>query len=382
MCLRTIATALRDAGHEPTICVPSGTDKALLDTVRQFPILEKEKSAPLNSSTGSSKTAPFKAASFADVLGRIGFAEASTLMKQVKAWRDLFVGHQPDVVICDFSPTACFASHGIAPSLTVGNGYATPPSHLAYFPVLNARVAPTYSIGAISENALSVAKHFGFAESLAATALPRWIAGDRSFIRCFPQFDPYNSVRTQSVLGPLVSVGPIKRHVGNEWPFRFYAYLSANYPFIEQVIQGLCQTTVPGDVFAGRLPLELRERLEASSLNVLAKAPDWNDMLPRVSLVVHQSGLGTAQSCATAGVPQLVIPTHLEHELTSLAVLRLGIGAAIVPPFSAADVATGIERLLTKPAYRDAATKIAAQFSSAGPSRFVEQVVDAVHALS
>ena len=376
VCLRTIARAIVDLGYQAVLCVPEGCDPSLTKELDWASVIQ----APNSPVVESVDAMPFRAASFADVLGRVGFADRTVLQKRTKMWRDLLISHAPDVIVCDFAPTACFAASGIAPTISVGSGFATPPTSGFRFPVVNPAVAAFFDEDLLTQNAWQVACDLGFASSLTSQSLPRWVGADQCFVRCFSSFDPYCHVRSGSVHGPL-SNDCIGLKIDRTWPPRFHAYLSGKFSNIDTLVAGLCASNFDGSVYARGLSSHLDDQLQQSHLDVLSAPVDWSEMLHQVSLLIHYAGIGTTQVAAAAGVPQMVIPDHLEQELTGLSILRHGVGAALVPPFTAADVTLGIERLLPAPSYREAARRLAIELAKGGPYRFVQQVVDAIHSI-
>jgi hypothetical protein len=85
---------------------------------------------------------------------------------------------------------------------------------------------------------------------------------------------------------------------------------------------------------------------------VLRDPPALAELLPRVRLVVHHAGLGTAHAALLAGTPQVVLPERLEHRVTAQALWGLGVaaapgpGAAAVAPYGPARHAAGWAALL------------------------------------
>src|SRR5262249_21825386 len=64
---------------------------------------------------------------FADLLFNIGFGDPDSLTAHVIAWRNLYCLVNPDLLICDHSPTALLATIGERfPITTLGNGFLCP----------------------------------------------------------------------------------------------------------------------------------------------------------------------------------------------------------------------------------------------------------------
>lgn len=66
---------------------------------------------------------------YAELLQACGFFNTTELAARIRTWRSLFKLTNPNIMIADHEPTACFVARfsGI-PSLIFGNGFAVPPS--------------------------------------------------------------------------------------------------------------------------------------------------------------------------------------------------------------------------------------------------------------
>lgn len=133
--------------------------------------------------------------------------------------------------------------------------------------------------------------------------LGKMLNGDRSFIYSLPELDYYRFWRVHpEYVGIHIAPLPTgKRPVpGSAW-----AYLNTSYPQYDLVNRTL------------KPELEFKPLQEA--------------FVDR-SLVIHHGGLTTAIACLLAGIPQLVLPRHLEQELNARALLRLGVAQMSLAP--------------------------------------------------
>ena len=379
--LRTLARHLIERGHRPVVVVPPGCNLSLLENGKPFPVIQ---SPPIvRSPTIPDHSAnSFQARSFADILGVAGFGDQSILTQRTKFWRDTIGKQSPDHVFADFAPFVSFAAHGLIPTTSIGTGYTTPPRTMDQFLAFNPNVAPTFSEANLTDQAMNVARRFSFADRVPAN-LVQLTAATHSLVRVYPHFDPYLGHRKTPVCGPPDPMTQrFNQFVDNQsiggLPKRFYAYLSGRHPQIEMIVDALIESGFDGDVHLAEGPPECSEKLNQSGLTTLGQLADWGSVFERASIVIHHAGLGSVQACAAAGMPQLTIPASLEQEINSLRVLRLGIGAAVVPPMSGEAIKIGIDRVLRDKRYADAANRVSQQIARGGPYRFVEQVIESV----
>ncbi|MBO0849667.1 MAG: DUF1205 domain-containing protein [Pseudonocardia sp.] len=98
--------------------------------------------------------------------------------------------------------------------------------------------------------------------------------------------------------------------------------------------------------------------------------------LPGCSLAVHHGGSGTTAAPLHYGVPQLVLPSFADNPMAAERVVARGVGISHDP--ATIDVPTVrelAERLLTEPAFADAAAEVAAEMATQpSPSTVIERV--------
>jgi hypothetical protein len=126
----------------------------------------------------------------------------------------------------------------------------------------------------------------------------------------------------------------------------FFAYLSAEASGLEQLLDGLARAGCPGRAYVrGATPAQ-RQRWRRPGLEVLDGPPPLAEALARATAVVHHAGAGMAQHALSAGLPQLLFPTHLEQVLNAQLLHGLEVGQYLIDPFPAAVVAQELQQLL------------------------------------
>lgn len=368
-CLTRLAAELSGRGHYPVIAL--NRDQKLHPVAAVDTAVETVEAPALPTLDGDST---FRARSLADILGQCGFADSSQLNTRIHRWRELIANVAPDVILCDFSPFVCLAAKGMVRTISVGTGFASPPSNLDSFPILNPNVASGFDVGMLTNHARHVAN---LNASPTTASLVSMTTADQSIVRCFASFDPYQSTRQQNVAGPIEVMQWSERPHSNDWPERIYVYLSGSHPSLNRIVRAIESANIAGKIFVSSTKRSLIETVETAHLQVLPEMPGFAQVLTDVSLVIHHGGIGTAQACAAAGIPQLLIPNHLEQELTAASILRQGIGACLIPPYTGDDITRGTKRLMSVNKYRENAQAIARDISRGGPYGFVQRVMEA-----
>jgi UDP:flavonoid glycosyltransferase YjiC (YdhE family) len=108
---------------------------------------------------------------------------------------------------------------------------------------------------------------------------------------------------------------------------------------------------------------------------VVERAPH-SLLMPRCTVVVQQCGVGTLMQALRAGVPTLAVPFANDQPDNAYRAARLGVARIIpAPRYRQRRVAMELDRLLSDPAYRTAAVRVAAEVRS---ERGVDAACDAI----
>lgn len=111
-----------------------------------------------------------------------------------------------------------------------------------------------------------------------------------------------------------------------------------------------------------------RDDLGEIPSNITVRDYVWQlDVLPRASLCITHGGMNTTNEALWFGLPLLVFPQHGDQHLVAARVAELGAGLRLTPPDIQPDrLRELVTRVLTEPAFKREADKIAASFRSAG----------------
>lgn len=236
---------------------------------------------------------------FADILATFGFSQPDLLRPHLQQWQDILKTVAPDVVMTDHAPGLVLAAQGLVPTLVLGSHFAVPPP-VDIFPAFRS-AAPAE----VEERQWQVSETVRRVVKLDAP-LGQLLNGDRSFIFSIPELDFYRDLRQASQTTQYVGIhmAPLPQQhasgAGTPW-----AYLAKDYPFYNLV----CNTLNPD---LGFKPLQ--------------------EALVDRSIAIHHGGLTTTVACLLAGIPQLILPRHLEQQLNARAVLQLDTAQILIAP--------------------------------------------------
>ena len=328
--------------------------------------------APLTPQAGAGGSPPVN---YADVLRVSGFADALDVAARLNAWQGVFSLVRPDVLVADHAPTALLAARlAEIPYLSIGNGFAIPPS-----------VSPWPSIrpwDAVADQALTAAetrldhvldsaqKALGHTK----TVRVRDLFGAHDILDTFGELDHYGARPDGRYVGPIVSV-PQALRVGwqSKESSRVLAYLRPAVPGFESIMQALARLEAEVLCIAPGMKPEMAKRCATRRLRIALAPVDLPSLLPDAQLAVSYGNSGFTTQALLAGVPLAMRPRHVEQALFAHRVEALGAGKLLGGRIDAASVTASLQELLGNPAYRQAARSFRSRHADYSPSQAIEQ---------
>lgn len=304
----------------------------------------------------SGETTP--AASFAEILLRIGYGDAPALTAAVGAWRTVFDATGAALIVADHAPTAVLAA-APRPVVIVGTGFTVPPTGGATFPPLPPALEPGGAEARVWPIVRTALDRTGTAPL--PPTLTAALRGDRRFACCSAVLDPYAPYRQGEVPGPLNT--PSAPWPPAERP-RVFAYLAGG-PALERLVLGLMESGVDASVFVRDAPPFLPAVLDRSRVRLLPRLPRLDDVLPAASLVLHHGGT-ISEAALAGGRAQLVAPLFAEQALTARALVDHGVAGVIDAAAGVADIASRIRRMAADAELAAAALAAAARLPALG----------------
>lgn len=234
---------------------------------------------------------------FADILATFGFTQVDLLSNHLNQWQDILKTVRPNLVIADHAPGLVLAALNKIPTIVIGSHFAVPPP-VEVFPAFRSSMPPE-----------SVEQQQRVSDTIRQvvpieTTLGQALNGDRSFVFSIPELDFYHSWRSASTTTEYVGIhiSPLVRSLAsNKHPA--WTYLVKDYPAYDLVIQAF-------KTESQFQPLE--------------------EALVDKSIAIHHGGLTTTIACLLAGVPQLILPCHIEQQINGAAVQRLGVAKVLI----------------------------------------------------
>ncbi len=315
---------------------------------------------------------------YSEILMRYGYLDADGLAGLVSAWRSLFTLHASDVIVADHSPTALLAARSMGLSATtLGSGFYFPPRQT---PMLNMR--PWLNVPRERlEHSDATVLHTMNSVLAAYNAKPLAAVNDlfetaENFLCTFAELDHYPQRESSEYWGACYNV-----EMGQEvaWPEgagkRVFAYLDPQSRDFSKVLEAITVLGLRAIVCAPGIPDNLRQQYANSRMILSAKPFMLKDLMRDCDLAIGNAGHAMTAGMLMAGVPLLLLPTHLERFLLATRIAALGAGIAVNPETSAPDFTTVIRNLLDVPSYRENARHFAGKYADFNQDEQQENIV-------
>jgi len=298
--------------------------------------------------------------SFAQILLHTAFHDDDELLARARAWRALYALLEPDILVCDHSPTALLAARGLPlRCIVTGNGFVIPPD-VSPLPELRAWNATDPAVLERDE-AQALERVNRVLRALAApplTRLAQLFADAAPALYTLKELDNYAELRRDAdYWGVPPGPGGGEPH----WPEadgkRVFVY---GQPFkaLPEVLGNLNDDGYSSLVYVPKLPREERVRLQGPRMRFADALLDMSALGAQCDCALMTNGHGTTAAMLLAGKPVLLMPQHLEMMLIAKTVERRGAGLTVAT-LEPGDIRTALGRLLGDASFAREASAVA-----------------------
>lgn len=369
--LLALGRRLQARGHEPVYLVRdlAGLASSTSAMVLQAPIWTKE-----------TRGFPEPPMSYSEILLRFGYHDQASLAGLVDGWRSAFSLMQADVVVAEHAPTALLAARTLhLPAAVLGDGFTVPPAGV---PMPNMRPwlsLPADRLASSDQRVLNstngVLRHHGVAPLGAVADL---LSVAQRFLCTFAELDHYAGRSGEPYLGPQFEVG---QGVEAVWPAgdgpRVFVYLQPGHRDFSRLLELLAAMGIRAVVHAPGVSEPVRKAYEGSTLTISLEKIRL-DTLKDCALAITYAASGTTAAMLMAGIPMLMLPTHLEQFLVASRIQTLGAGIAVNPDNPPPNYLPLLRDALENPAYAEAARRFAAKYADFNQNYLLDQMTDRI----
>lgn len=335
-----------ERGHKVTLVLRDLARVQQLDGLRHAAILQAPLWMP------RSRSAPAHPVSMPEILQHFGYLSVPGLTGMVRAWGDTLDALKPDLILCDYAPTALLATRGKSLVRTaIGSGYSIPPLDFTPMPVFRSvspeiRARSLQAEKRVTQVVQCVASEVG---QPAINNICDIFAAEEQFLCTIPELDHYQ--RTQPPrywnLPAQASTGRRPTWTDSGRP-RVFAYVKPPGAHFDATIKALQQSGCEAEVFAPGISLEMSRQLASEYIRISSQPYDLVKTFDSCDAVICHAGHETVVAALLAGRPVLLIPLQMEQYALAQLVETQGIGELIAPD-ALGKLPEALRRTLSKP---------------------------------
>jgi hypothetical protein len=256
--------------------------------------------------------------SYVDVLINQGLADIFGLKSRISAWREIFELVQPSVIIADHAPTVLLTRklYKNVLSIAAGDGFAVPPIQRPFPPFSEKCPYPTEVLISRETTLLSSVLN-PVLQDLSGTPMENCqelFSTDTQWLFGLPELDHYQCQRSQPYLGASPSMGGAPAF----WPTgsgpRVFLY-TKNHPAVPHLLKLLKKLGWPTLIYAPEWSPELQQAAKAPNLHMSADPLDLEDVGRNCDFAINNGGLNGVIELLFQGIPQLLLPLHIEQTM-------------------------------------------------------------------
>ena len=154
-------------------------------------------------------------------------------------------------------------------------------------------------------------------------SLPALFSGAGRFIHVVPELDPYHQVRREAVAGPLA---PLPVPVKSQSTTDYFAYLGVGTPGLKDIFATLNALNQRGSAYIRGADTAMIHDLAHCGVQCFTHPTDLVVQAVTARGVLHHGGASTTLTALALGIPQFVMPNHMEQYLTGHRLKQLGVG--------------------------------------------------------
>ncbi len=332
-------------------------------------------------------TAKIRSLIFADELQRCGYDQAKTLATLLGNWQQVFRRVQPDVLIAQASPTAMLASLGMPiRRFSLGGGFDVPPATAPLQGMRYWEKGHNLEMAARESRMLAtINKALDMHGREPLKSFRDFLVTDKNFLCTVQELDHYPDRGAASYYGALSKTDsgtPLTW--ATDARYRILAYIRPEVPVFAPTIAALAQLPADHDVIvsAPGLPTASQRQLERPGLRVVDGPVRLDGLLPGCDVCINPATRGTCSAALLAGVPVLMLPSHIEQLMQARAIARNGMGLGMSGNFGPAEVVQTLTRMLADSRYREAARALQDKYRGLNPDHIADQLADEITAMA
>ncbi len=289
---------------------------------------------------------------------------------------------RPDLICCEFSPTALLASHAsTVKRVVIGYGFTFPPD---VHPLPSWRSRQRHDPLKLRQDELRVLGVMNeFLGSWNQPSLERvtqlYRRTDRQVLATFSELDHFGSRANEEYWGIWTN----QWGQPPQWPAgsgkKVFAYLKP-FKALPALLDFLRRIRLPTIIFGPTIDRDLQERNRSDTLSFVSDPVDLAAVGREADLAILNSTNGATSAMLLAGVPLLLLPLHNEQQMLANRVVQMGAGL-IADRNDGSVTVSKLRKLLASESYGQAARAFAKKYSDHDAQRQIDRLVQQIEEL-
>jgi len=320
---------------------------------------------------------------YPQILHNGGYADVKRLTGLIKAWRNLFDLIKPDLLVCDYSPTALLAAkENTFKRLRIGTGFYTPTDITPNlgFATLIGQKQNQGELTKIEDNILKTINQALIVNKLKPlSTINEMHKADACLFRTFPELDHYPDRENGNYVGICESPPGLKPNWPNGSGPKIFIYTKP-FPNLPKFFEYLEVKKYPCLIYPDGLPTELIKHFSSKTLKFVDKPLDMKMIGKTADLGICNGNHGTVSELLLSGTPILTLPLHIEQYIVSLNIEKLGAGLS-VPDLRADSMSLKLDQIIQQDKFSDAAKSFSNKYDDFNSETLTHSLLDSVHEL-
>lgn len=289
--------------------------------------------------------------SFADDVGLCGYDNPDGLAGLIRAWDGIFTLVQPDILVANSAPTALLAAQPYPfKKVSTGLGYEVPPQTTPMAPLRFWEQADMQKLQAQEQAILGNIN--GALKLLGRPPLHAFcemLQADAEILNTFAELDHYGERNNAAYYGSFYSADQ-----GEAWHWqephagraRIFAYIYPGRAGFTSLCEALQKAPHDSIMVSPGLTAADAQKLSTGGLRVASSPLKLALLKDQADLCITHGGMGTVTQFLLRGVPQLILPNHIEQMMTARRVAQHGLGVMATGRLTPAQLSGIISKML------------------------------------
>ncbi|MEX0603949.1 MAG: glycosyltransferase [Marinobacter sp.] len=330
-----------EQGHKVTLVLRDLSRVQHLDGLNHASVVQAPLWMP------KSRSAPIHPVSMPEILQHFGYLSAPGLHGMVRAWSDTFDALKPDLLLCDYAPTALFAARGKSfVCAAIGSGYSLPPDGVTPMPAFRS-ISPGVRARALNAEKKVTQVIQRVAKELGQPRIDNVcdiFKVDEAFLCTLRELDHYERPEPACYWGlpTQASSGRLPAWSDSGQP-RVFAYVKPPGAHFDATIKALQQSGHEAEIFAPGITPEALQKHASNTLRISSRPYDLVKTFKTCDAVICHAGHETVVAALLAGRPVVLIPLQMEQYALARRVEAQGLGEVV-----ASDALSSLPRALER----------------------------------